>query len=223
MKNILGAVLFIVSTLTACYAGTSSIIYIAEGKNINGVSIKNIEPPTKYELSVIHFILKNTKEINIHRMRGETENEIYIDKDGHREAVYDKDHKLVTNYNKGSYNYSPYGEKPIRHFIDDILPWLKWGNAEDDPTSLNERLFYYTLDLNHGIQSYIFSDEELPEILFDPLPDEEKAVYIFFKYILFNKNYKIVPDIKTKELLKQSAEDYWIYFGEVQNILGVKQ
>ncbi len=216
--------IFLFCTVSATASTDSSLIEIIEGKDFNGLTIKEIEKPTAYELSVIKFILKNTYELNIHKMRGEENNSVYLHKDGHKEVVYDENGDLVTNYNQGSFNFYSYSKEPIAHYMADIYPWLKWGSFEGDPTSYEERLFYYTLDLNLGIQAYIFNEsEELPRVFFFFLTKKEKAVYKFFKYILFNKNYKIQLDKTTKKKLKESAEDYWTYFGEIQNLLGVKQ
>ncbi len=217
-------ILFMMVTcnLFASDEACSEIIDMINGKSFNEVSLDSIEKPSNYELSVINFILKNTCELNIHRMRDEDENQVFTR--GQEEAVFDKNKQLVKNYNKGTYNYFIYSEQPIKHFLGDILPWLKLGISKDDPTSVKERLFYYTLDLNIGIQSYIFSDvKKLSKIDYESLSEQEKAVYKFFKYVLFNKNYKIRLDLKSKKKLKESAEDYWLYFGEIQNLLEVKQ
>jgi hypothetical protein len=163
-------------------------------------------------------------------MRGETGNTVYINKErnqhGYSEGVYDKNGKLVTNsYNQPSFNYYLYETQPIKHFGYDILPWLILGNTRDDPTSFNERLFHYTLDLNIGIQTYIFdgSIENLEKINYDVLEEEDKLIYRFFKYILFNEQYKILLNENNKQKLKDNKEYYFDYFGQIQNILGVKQ
>lgn len=127
-----------------------------------------------YELSVVHFILKNTYEDNIHKMRGESKNAVYVkktkDEHGYSEAVFNEQGQPVTNsYNQASFNYFLYETEPIKHFGYDMLPWLEKGNTRDDPTSFKERMYYYSLDLSIGIQSYIFdgSIENLEKINFD--------------------------------------------------------
>jgi hypothetical protein len=182
--------------------------------------------PDPNQLSIINFILRNTYEINTHKMRGENENQVYIDNEGHQEAVYDKNGNLVTNsYNQGSYNYASVEDEPIQHFLLDIAPWLKWGNTRDDPTSFEERLYYYTYDLDNGIQKYIFegSKEQLEEIKFTELTDDEKEVYYLFLYIFFNEKYKIQLDNRNMERLINDAEYYYEYFYQIQEILNVKQ
>jgi hypothetical protein len=189
--------------------------------SINYDRPKNPEPE---QLSIVWYVLKNTYENNIHKMRGETGNVVYVHEDG-REAVYDKNGNLVTNdYNKGSFNYYSY-EEPIKKFIGDIAPWLLWGNTENDPTSFNERLYYYTLDLDYGIQSYIFkgSNERLEIISFNEISNNEKEVYYIFIKLLFNENYKIKLSRENIQKLKDDGNYYYEYFYQIQEMLDVKQ
>jgi len=104
-----------------------------------------------FTLTTYH-VLKNTPELNIHQMRGAVNNKVYISKDGHKEAVYDNSGKLVTDpVNMGSYNYSHPSDEPFGHFVNDMLPWIMWGNSKDDPTSISERLSAYSKDLYIGL------------------------------------------------------------------------
>lgn len=181
--------------------------------------------PNPEQLSIVRYILKNTYENNIHKMRGEKDNEVYTREDG-SEAVFDKEGKLVTNsYNSGSFNYHSNEKEPIKKFIFDIAPWLRWGNARGDPTSFNERLYYYTLDLNYGIQKYIFkgSKEKLEEVSWKGLSTDEKAVYYIFLTIIFNKNYKIKMSSENMERLINDGEYYYEFFYQIQELLHVKQ
>jgi hypothetical protein len=181
--------------------------------------------PNPEQLSIIRYILQNTYENNIHRMRGENDNQVYAFKDG-REAVYNKNGELVTNsYNQGSFNYYSNETEPIKKFLFDIAPWLQWGNTRDDPTSFNERLYYYTLDLNYGIQKYIFegSKEKLEGISLNGLTADEKEVYYIFLKIIFNENYRIKLNNENIERLVKDGEFYYEYFYQIQELLNVKQ
>jgi hypothetical protein len=181
--------------------------------------------PNPEQLSIVRYVLKNTYENNIHKMRGETENRVLVNKDG-REAVFDKDGNLVTNsYNKGSFNYYSNETEPIKKFLADIAPWLSWGNAKDDPTTFNERLYYYTLDLDHEIQSYIFvgSKEKLETVQFDKLSKDEKEVYYIFLKLLFNENYKIKLNSGNIQRLMNDQGYYFEYFYQIQETLNVRQ
>ena len=64
-----------------------------------------------------------------------------VSPDGHSEYVYDKNDDLVEDpANKGTYNYySP--DNWFGHSLFDILPYLLWGNSEDDPTGWLDRAY----------------------------------------------------------------------------------
>jgi len=194
-------------------------------KNIFSFNYDRPKDPNPEQLSIIRYVLKNTYENNVHKMRGEIENEVYVHEDG-REAVFDKDENLVTNaYNKGSFNYYSNKTEPIKKFIYDIAPWLYWGNTEDDPTTFDERLYYYTLDLDRGIQSYIFegSKETLETVPFTELDKAEKEVYYIFLKILFNENYSIKLTRENIQRLMGDAEYYYEYFYQIQEMLNVRE
>jgi hypothetical protein len=194
-------------------------------KTLFSLNYNRPKNPDQGQLSIIRYILKNTYEINIHKMRGEIENVVYVKEDG-SEAVFDKDDNLVTNsYNRGSFNYYSNENEPIKKFLVDIAPWLRWGNAEDDPTSFSERLFYYTLDLDYGIQKYIFegSRENLEVVSFNALANEEKEVYYIFLKLIFNEDYSIKLNNNNIERLKSDSEYYYEYFFQIQELLKVRQ
>ena len=176
------------------------------------------------KLSALNYILKNTFENNIHKMRGETENRVYTNKDG-REAVFDKNGQPIENpWNRGSYNFAPYSE-PVRKFTLDIWPWLHDGNSPDDPTDIEERFYYYLLDLDYGVQSYIFLKDRdtLEEIKYSELSENEKVVYKFFEYLIFNPSYKHKLDAKGIKLYQKSKESYVRYFKQLFVLAGYKQ
>lgn len=219
----------ILITLLGCSKPESIRIQdIFNGQNFRQFMFDRNYIPSDYELSIIHYILRHTSENNIHKMRGESRNEVYINEDrdehGYSEAVYDEYGQLVTNsYNQASFNFYLYKTEPIKHFGYDILPWLDMGNTRDDPTSFVERLHYYTLDLNIGIQTYIFngSVSDFKEIEYSDLPRNEQLIYQFFCYVLFSKDYAVRLDNESKERLKQNTDLYWKYFGQTQSKLGV--
>ncbi len=60
----------------------------------------------------------------------------YVSPDGHREAIYNKDRQLVLDSRDiGTYNISPSGTPlgTVGHFFYDIVPWIVFGNDDDDP------------------------------------------------------------------------------------------
>lgn len=187
------------------------------------LSINLNEEVPEENLRIINFILKNTYENNIHKMRGEEENQVYTKKTG-EEAVFDKDGKLVTNpWNQGSYNYGKY-EMPIQKFELDIWPWLVWGNARNDPTTFEERFYYYIMDLDRGIQEYIFLENknDLEKVQYSNLGETDKLVYQFFNYLLFNKTYKL--DLSEQNIIEytKSADNYWKYLLQLLELSGYK-
>jgi len=203
---------------------------ILKSKNFKEYKFNTEKIPTPEHLSIIWFILSNTEEVKIHQMRGEKDNTVYIrtvkENGGYGEAVFDSTGKPVTNsYNKASFNYYFYENEPIKHFQNDTLPWLEYGNTRDDPTSFQERLYHYTLDLNGGIQAYISksNSENLPKIDLNELSSNEKLVYQFFDYILFNVNFEIKLNKENLLELKNNSNYYWKYFAQIQKLLKVKK
>jgi len=103
--------------------------------------------------SILAAILKNTTEVRIHQQNGAKENTVYLGPDGHKEAVYDKDGKLVTDgVNDGSYNYFHPSKEPLYHFSFDICPWILWGQSPTDSTTVKSRIHAYMGDLEGGIR-----------------------------------------------------------------------
>jgi hypothetical protein len=180
--------------------------------------------PNPERLAIIRYILKNTHENNIHKMRGATENKIFTNSDG-REAVFDRNGDLVTNYNMGSFNYYSNETEPIKKFIADIVPWLKHGSMVGDPTSFEERLYYYTLDLDYGIQKYVFEGArgKLEAVEFNLLTEEEKEVYYVFLKLLFNEDYRIQLSRGNIPRLRAEGKYYYEYFHQIQEMLGIKE
>ena len=233
-KRFLGLLFLCIATITALYADetivsvfeksyeeTDLLLCLRKGLEKLNVDLKSEIPAEK--LSVIHFILKNTFENNIHKMRGEEGNRVYTKETG-EEAVFDKDGKLVTNdWNKGSFNFGSY-EKPIKKFELDIWPWLVWGNTRADPTTFDERFYYYIMDLDFGIQEYIFLEDKakLEKIDYADLDETAKLVYCFFDYLLFNKNYEFDLSAGSIEKYKEDATGYWKYLAQLLKLAGYK-
>ena len=212
-----------------CFADFKDASAIFSRKNFREYRFDREKEPSKEQLSAIWYILSRTGEINIHQMRGERENRVFIRKsdknNGYMEAVYDGEGKLVTNsYNKGSFNFYYYREEPMNHFLFDSLPWLEWGNAKDDPTTFDERLYYYIQDLDLGIQAYIFESkrETRPKIAFESLDGQQRLAYQFFSYLLFNEKYSIKLEANNLNRLKKDSKFYYQYFSQLRILLGVE-
>lgn len=68
-------------------------------------------------------------------------NRKYVSPDGHSEVIYDRDGHIVNDSEDyGTYNYVDSRRDPIGHFYQDVLPWLLWGNDENDSTDMRQRL-----------------------------------------------------------------------------------
>jgi hypothetical protein len=103
-------------------------------------------------IRAIGAVLRNTNEVEIHRMRGGWNNEVFVSPDGHKEAVFDGKRKPVKDgVNDGSYNYFHPQNDALRHFSFDIAPWLLLGNSPNDPTGRAERIHAYIGDLREGL------------------------------------------------------------------------
>lgn len=66
----------------------------------------------------------------------------YVSPDGkHRENIFnnDGDEVITAVEDEATYNYaSP--DWPLEHGVLDILPWIRYGNKPEDPTTWNERI-----------------------------------------------------------------------------------
>ena len=196
--------------------------YLEDGLKELNIDITKEIP--KENISIINYILKFVYENNIHKMRNEDDNVVYTKKTG-EEAVFNKNGDLVTNdWNKGSFNYGKY-EQPINKFLLDIWPWLVWGNTKNDPTTFYERFYYYCMDLNPGIQKYIFLEDKslLEKIEYSKLKEEEKLVYHFFNYLFLNEKFKYKLDERNIKNYKKSAENYWKYLSQIMELSGYTQ
>lgn len=222
MKKIL--IVISVLSLFSCVSNNSTV------KNFNlsigrvmDIDMDSLVIPTQGEIDIIYYILQNTPEMNIHRMREEVNNQVFVHESG-AEAVYDETGALVTNpYNKGSFNYYNYKTEPLKKFIGDTLPWLEWGNDRVDPTSKDERLYYYLFDLDIGLQTYIFEGrkQSIESIDITSLTKDELDVLKLFKYLIFNDGYEIKYNVESMDRLEAEGDFYWSYFQQIQNLLGL--
>ena len=136
------------------------------------------------KLAPIFSVLSETAEVFVHRQRGAEKNQIFVSTDGHREAVYGADGKLVTDgINDGTYNYFPRQSDPMRHFFYDMHPWIIWGFSAKDPTTIKERIFAYVSDLESGVAK-VASSSGKAKIKPADLKTGEIEAYAIFLHII---------------------------------------
>lgn len=105
-------------------------------RNVNNKPV----PPTRAAAARINpqWERRPQSENAFHRFgAGNEENVKYMSADGHREAVYSADGRLVTDpTNAGTYNY---GTNPVTHTLADGVPYLLFGNGPGDRTTFAQR------------------------------------------------------------------------------------
>lgn len=167
------------------------------------------------KLQIIWTVLSATSEFYIHRLNGADDNEIFVHKDGHKEAVYDKAGNLVQDgINDGSYNYFHPDDDPLRHFAGDIHPWILWGISPKDPTTPVDRISAYVMDVINGgqvvIQQGLTPRTDVPPDWNEPMGAQAAAVFLeaielggaedFFK--LFNGEVRSIDRDSLVRLLR---------------------
>lgn len=86
-----------------------------------------------YDKAIEGWVKLDERESIYHSLNGAKGNIKFISPDGHLEAVYDNEKRLVTDvYNLGTYNYYNPKTNPILHGIFDVLPYLVFGNSPED-------------------------------------------------------------------------------------------
>ena len=137
---------------------------------------------TQEQAALIYHWLANTNETPIHQLRGATDNQLYLHKNGKYEAVYDGEGKLVKDgINDGSYNYAHPIKAPLKHFNRDILPWILWGHTPEDPTSVEERVHAYSFALGSGLS--VASAKERSALVGERAASEDEVIAFFTEVI----------------------------------------
>jgi|GEM_PF-1523168 len=171
------------------------------------------------EALLIYHWLSHTQEVAIHQMRGAKENQVFLGPEGHKEAVFDADGKIVKDgINDASYNYAhPYND-PINHFTKDILPWITWGATKTDPTSIDERLRAYSIALGGGLTTA--QKNKKKPIQFDDLSKAELGSIAVFIRIIEEGN---IPEVYSilRDPTYEMEDPYAIGRGITRGLLSV--
>ncbi|MBE5942189.1 MAG: methyl-accepting chemotaxis protein [Lachnospiraceae bacterium] len=73
---------------------------------------------------------------------GDQPNEKWVSPDGKYEVIFDSSGRIVTApEDYGTYNYCSPNDDPVGHAKKDVIPWIVFGNSEDDETWPLERLY----------------------------------------------------------------------------------
>ena len=195
--------------------GVSRMTYFA---SLFGISFDTSEEIPQRELSIIYFILDHTEEYHIHCMRGEEQNQVFVHNDG-TVVVFDKNHHQVTNYNRGTIRIARKND-PIGHFILDTQPWLNFGVDSSDPTTIEERLEAYLMDVQNAIFVFLFQRKGVPikQIHYSELDQVDKEVCQFFYKILFNSSYKIQLTDENIQKMHRSPNLWSKYCHQIFNL-----
>jgi len=145
--------------------------------------------------SFIMLTLASTSEHAAHNLNGATGNEVWTHVDGHQEGVYDADGNLVEDCaNQASYNYFSPWEEALNHFTYDTLPWIYLGNCDEDPTTREERIAAFFMDLRGGVDRILA--QGYPAIKLPPehcdQQGERLALSLFLK--VFESDPALAPE-----------------------------
>ncbi len=124
------------------------------------------------DIGGISFIKKDDSVSYFHQLIGKSKNMNnlgnvkYVSLHGYHELIVDKDGNIVNDpLNMGTFNYGTgsngwsddyFGIYEIDHLIDDVIPYLYWGNSKDDPSNMPRRLMWFADSVRTSI---IYSDE----------------------------------------------------------------
>ena len=95
--------------------------------------------PAEYEDSYFENWDDNVSA-NCHQFTSaDKNNKKYVSQDGHYEVIYDVNYNLVLDpKDVGTYNFISPNKDPLGHFIQDVIPWLLYGNSPDvQPLAFN--------------------------------------------------------------------------------------
>jgi hypothetical protein len=188
------------------------------GKDIHVIATFSEKHRKTKTVLIIRAILAQTGEYHSHNLNGATGNTVVLHEDGHREAVYDQKGQLVIDCaNAGSYNFFHPMKQPLRHFTADILPWLRWGNCKDDPTTQDERIHSYVKDFGDGLRKVLENRKELQLDQSLPIEDEsqtqalaffEAAIHVAHDdsvFDFFEQGTQPIPDVRIEIFLENLA------------------
>jgi len=177
---------------------------ITENEQTNSYDLKN--PNVQRKLAFVHTVLLKTRKNHSHRLNGAIGNRYFLRKVDGAEAVFDKAGGLVTNCaNKITPNNAHPVERPMAHFSLDVLPWMEWGNCNNQATRAGQRVAGFVNDIRDSLEHIAVTDggfylpthpnlsEENFAAFFLFVTQAERAgfdIQTFMKYDLFEERYR---------------------------------
>ncbi len=177
-----------------------------------------LKEENKNKVTYIFYTLVNTNEFHSHNLGGIKTNKVYTHKDGHKEAVYDANGKLVKDcLNMGSYNYYSVSKAPLMHFSADTLPWIHWGNCENDPSSKLDRITAFASDFLDGSFRVIKNWDKAR--LLNPESFKEKPQYYALNLFLQVLNQKELEGFKFdgSDSWMTNQQDYDLFYNSMKS------
>ena len=153
IKNNIGKVIYIiydgavvsapvVATAAAAVAVVSTVAYVAQSHHYDKRKAKNTDLPAK-KSDAVNQGWKSSEDptnpqANYHQYTSPDKSNVkFVSPDGHREVIYNSAGDMVLDSKDiGTYNFFPsdisfWGD--VGHVCFDILPWIFFGNDDDDP------------------------------------------------------------------------------------------
>ena len=164
-------IILISLVLISCVTGPDQFARsINDEFSLKSYSAENLnDKKIKANTAFIFTLLTNTKELRIHQFNNETTNEVWVSEEatssgGYAEMVvkFQRDENgekidgtgahVTDCVNMGSFNYKHPESQPLGHFAQDILPWIMLGNCREDPTTTEQRISAYILDIELSLE-----------------------------------------------------------------------
>lgn len=135
----------IVATAAAAVAVVSTVAYIAQSHHYDKRTAKNTNlPKSPREAKNSGWRGPDTTPkgpaVDCHQYTAKHgPNKKYVSPDGHREVIYNSQNEIVLDPRDiGTYNFSPsnelwYSKESLGHLVIDIIPWIIFGNDDNDP------------------------------------------------------------------------------------------
>jgi hypothetical protein len=174
---------------------------------------------SKEELDHVYFVLKNTRDNFVHKMNGELDNQIYINRALGYKVIKDKNGNILKNHpNMGTYDFYDSENEPLLHFKMDADSWIKYGRYKEDYSTKTQRLEAYIKDLQDGVNRFIELKKSGKKLMIDGYNENQSWTLAFFiaaereaQSKLFKKTSELKKDEVSQEIKKLCEQLKKIY------------